>query len=585
MQWIRNLPIAYKVAVAPAIALVSLLVLGIAAFIANQRLSASLSDVGLNRVPQIIQSEALSEKLTAIHASVNQSLAWEGAGFKAANIEALDKKILDLLTGYRTDLMKAQESNELSSEQKIMLEKIAAEFTKYATNATQALDIKSGMVANAASYMTTMEQSYQSCKDSLSALVSSMAQQATNSVESGQRVASRNQIFLLSLFASAVLITMSIAWFMQKVIARPLMRASEIAMAIASGDLSRKIEVASKDETGVLLNALSQMQKSLAEIVSNVRRGADGVAVASSEIAQGNQDLSDRTESQASALQQTAASMEQLNSTVSQNAENARLASELARNTSAIAQQGGLVVGQVVDTMRGINESSKKIADIINVIDGIAFQTNILALNAAVEAARAGEQGRGFAVVAGEVRALAGRSADAAKEIKDLIGASVVRVEQGSALVDQAGLTMSDVVTSIRKLNDIVAEISAASAEQSSEVGQVSEAVGGMDQATQQNAALVEQMAAAASSLRTQANELVQAVAVFKLTSQAERISAAKLSSGPAVPSKTLEDHRTKSFSNKGPSASTGSRAHNPVQISGAKSAASEKVDEGWESF
>ena len=308
-----------------------------------------------------------------------------------------------------------------------------------------------------------------------------------------------------------------LAWRTTRTITRPVGQAVDAARAIAGGDLAIRIPGGSADETGQLLNALHDMQLRLAGIVAEVRSGAEGVASTTAEIAQGNHDLSARTEHQASALQQTAASMEQLGSTVQQNAENARTANQLALSASTVATQGGEVVAEVVQTMRGINESSRRIADIISVIDGIAFQTNILALNAAVEAARAGEQGRGFAVVAGEVRSLAQRSAEAAKEIKSLIGTSVERVEQGTALVDRAGLTMTEVVGSIRRVTDLMGEISAASAEQSSGVSQVGEAVMQMDQTTQQNAALVEQSAAAASSLRTQAEQLVQVVAVFKL--------------------------------------------------------------------
>jgi methyl-accepting chemotaxis protein len=292
--------------------------------------------------------------------------------------------------------------------------------------------------------------------------------------------------------------------------------ATDITQRIAQGDLTVDIVLKSNDQSS-LLHAIKSMRDSLSTIVGEVRTGSEGVATASAEIAQGNHDLSARTESQASALEETAASMEQLGATVKQNADNARQANQLAQSASTVAVRGGEVVAKVVDTMKGINDSSRKISDIISVIDGIAFQTNILALNAAVEAARAGEQGRGFAVVASEVRSLAGRSADAAKEIKSLITASVDRVEQGSALVDQAGVTMTEVVTSIRRVTDIMGEISAASSEQSAGVSQVGEAVTQMDQVTQQNAALVEEMAAAASSLKSQAQELVTTVAVFKL--------------------------------------------------------------------
>jgi methyl-accepting chemotaxis protein len=324
---------------------------------------------------------------------------------------------------------------------------------------------------------------------------------------------------MFAAIAVALSVAAALAAVMTKKITGPLAQAVVIAETVASGDLSTRIDTGSRDETGQLFRALQSMQASLSNVVDSVRTGSESVSTASAEIAQGNHDLSARTEQQASALEETAASMEELNSAVKQNAESALEANQLAMNASKVAAQGGEVVGQVVETMKGINDASRKIADIISVIDGIAFQTNILALNAAVEAARAGEQGRGFAVVASEVRSLAGRSAEAAKEIKALIGASVERVEQGTVLVDRAGATMQEVVSSIRRVTDIMGEISAASSEQSAGVSQVGEAVTQMDHSTQQNAALVEQMAAAASSLKSQASDLVQTVAVFKLSS------------------------------------------------------------------
>ena len=309
--------------------------------------------------------------------------------------------------------------------------------------------------------------------------------------------------------------------FVSRSIVRPLERAVEVAQTVAGGDLRARIEVTSNDETGQLLQALKDMNASLTQIVGKVRSGAETITVASDEIASGNMDLSSRTEQQAGALEETASSIEELTSTVKQNADNARQANQLAISACDVAVKGGDVVERAVTTMGAISESSKQIVDIIGVIDGIAFQTNILALNAAVEAARAGEQGRGFAVVASEVRNLAQRSASAAKEIKALIGDSVARVEAGSALVNETGTTMNEIVASVKRVMDIMGEISAASAEQGAGIEQINIAVTEMDTATQQNAALVEEAAAAAQALREQTVALNEVVGVFKLEGDA----------------------------------------------------------------
>ena len=338
-------------------------------------------------------------------------------------------------------------------------------------------------------------------------------------------VVEKSRYLMIGLGVVATLAGIGFAIWITGSIARPLNEAVDAARRVAGGDLTTHIDVNTRDESGQLLQALKDMITSLAGTVGQVRSGTQMIATASGQIASGNADLSARTEAQASSLEETASSMEELTSTVKQNAENAKQANQLVVSASDVAMRGGQVVGQVVETMNSIKESSRKIVDIIGVIDGIAFQTNILALNAAVEAARAGEQGRGFAVVATEVRNLAQRSAAAAKEIKALISDSVEKVDAGSQLVDNAGKTMDEIVTSVKHVADIMSEITAASQEQSAGIEQVNQAITQMDEMTQQNSALVEQAAAAAQSMQDQAGTLSRAVSVFKVDQQAEQLA------------------------------------------------------------
>ena len=380
-------------------------------------------------------------------------------------------------------------------------------------------------------------------------------------------------------------------YYLIRSIQQPLAQAQTLAQRIAAGDLSAQETVARGDEFGDLLRALYAMSESLGRMVHQVRQSTDSIATASAEIAQGNHDLSARTEQTSSNLQETAAAMEQFTSTIQQSAQSAQQASGLANGAASVARKGGDVVSQVVSTMEEIQHSSRKIADIIGVIDGIAFQTNILALNAAVEAARAGEQGRGFAVVASEVRSLAGRSAEAAKEIKQLIGVSVDKVEAGSGLVQQAGSTMQEIVQSVQRVTDMIGEITAASTEQSAGIAQVNQAVGNLDQMTQQNAALVEESTAAAQSLREQADQLAQAVSQFKVNGATDTLAAPRRAAPApmAAPARPVSAPVARPLQGKAPAPSVPRLAAARAPASAGKPAparpAARAQEDDWESF
>ncbi|MDN2680535.1 methyl-accepting chemotaxis protein [Janthinobacterium sp. SUN033] len=372
----------------------------------------------------------------------------------------------------------------------------------------------------------------------LDSLVAYEAQQAAQAATDAETLSTSARASMIALGSVAVLLGAFVAWIITRSITQPINAAVSVAETVASGDLSSHIVVNSSDETGRLLGALKAMNTSLLGVVAQVRHGTEAISTASSEIAAGNLDLSSRTEEQASSLEETASAMEELTSTVKQNADNARQANQLAKSASEVAVRGGSIVSQVVDTMGTINASSRKIVDIIGVIDGIAFQTNILALNAAVEAARAGEQGRGFAVVATEVRNLAHRSASAAKEIKELIAASVANVDTGSRLVNEAGQTMGDIVDSIVRVTDIMGEITSATHEQTIGIEQINMAIAQMDEVTQQNAALVEEAAAASQSMQEQAGELAHVVGFFKTgnhVASAPRLTPVRTAAAPAA--------------------------------------------------
>jgi methyl-accepting chemotaxis protein len=390
----------------------------------------------------------------------------------------------------------------------------------------------------------TMAQSFKVVREDINALIKLQLDVARAEYEKSQATYQIVRILCAFGILLGLALAALIGTWLVRGISRPLNEAVQIANRVAAGDLTQQIEVKSMDETGRLMQALKEMNCSLVKIVGQVRNGTETIATASGQIAAGNMDLSSRTEQQAGSLEETASSMEELTSTVKQNADNARQGNALAVSASEVARKGGTVVAQVVETMGAINDSSKKIVDIIGVIDGIAFQTNILALNAAVEAARAGEQGRGFAVVASEVRNLAQRSAGAAKEIKALIGDSVEKVASGAKLVDEAGDTMQEIVESIRQVTDIMGEITAASVEQTAGIEQINQAIAQMDQVTQQNAALVEQAAAASQSMQDQARNLESVVGAFRIDAATQAASAPlHIAPPPRAASKLKREH------------------------------------------
>ena len=482
------------------------------------KLNNNTKDLAVDKVPKVILAYETIGGLNDIARAMRNAMLSKDPAVVKAELERVDKRKVEI--GERLDKLRVLIADDDDPRSAAKLQAVLDARDKYAVVQTEFIKMSHDAEQRDPSItylLTTVRKEQTAYLNALTELVKfqNAAVEDASTVAEQAYASSRNTMIVLTVLAAGIA-----AWVLtiiSRSITLPLNRAVGMAQAVAGGDLTTRMECHTTDETGQLLRALIDMNDSLARTVGQVRSGTDTIATASNEIASGNLDLSSRTEQQASSLEETASSMEELTSTVSQNAENARQATKLVVAASDYAIKGGKVVGQVVDTMGAIKESSGKIVDIISVIDGIAFQTNILALNAAVEAARAGEQGRGFAVVASEVRNLAQRSASAAKEIKELIGRSVETVDAGSVLVGEAGATMAGLVESVKQVAAIMNAISAASSEQSTGIEQVNQAIISIDDVTQQNAALVEQAAAAAQSLRDQADLLAQAVSVFKL--------------------------------------------------------------------
>ncbi len=508
----------------------------VGAFSVNRlgKVNEATADLATNWLPAM---RFLGEYQTAI-SSVRRAEALFVMADKPEKYEAQAKRAEEY-KGKVAEAWKAYAATVTPGEEEKLAKAIEAAQEGYYANLSKTLSMKHSDAAFSEAAKTQYEAgshvAFVSLDEALSTDVAFQTKGGDAAYKGAEESYAQTRMAVIGLLAAAVAVGAGLALVITRSITRPIARAVGIAETVASGDLTSDVKVDSTDETGQLLAALKKMNDSLLSVVGQVRNSSDSIATGSAQIATGNADLSQRTEEQASNLQQTAASMEQLTATVKQNSDTARQATQLAGSASAAAAEGGRVVGQVVATMDDITQSSRKIADIIGVIDSIAFQTNILALNAAVEAARAGEQGRGFAVVASEVRSLAQRSAQAAKEIKTLIGESVEKVESGSKLVDEAGQSMTNIVAQVKRVNDLIGEISAASMEQSTGIGQIGDAVNQLDQVTQQNAALVEESAAAAESLKHQAAQLAQTVSVFKVAGNAGGFLAAALEPGASV--------------------------------------------------
>jgi len=605
----KNLLIKWKLAVLVAVMVLALAVLGIAGYRGIVKVGESVDEIGVVRLPSIHGLLVLSEGQTSVDKATLQAAIYENdyqaqAKF-AAVAKARDAAWANAMAGW-----KKYEPLPQTAEEAVMWKQFVGEWEAWKAADAKLGGTVSGLAGNQdeGKQKELFVQFYQQYRASeplfakaeqtLNKIIELNDGIARDAIKSGAAAVVSAERAMLATAVAAIALAVGIAWYIALAITRPIVSAVQVAQTVAAGDLTSTIAVETTEETGQLLQALKDMNGSLIRVVGQVRKGTSTIAGATSEIATGNMDLSSRTEEQASSLEETASSMEELTSTVRHNSDNAQQANQLAKTASTVAAKGGEVVARVVETMDSINESSSKIVDIISVIDGIAFQTNILALNAAVEAARAGEQGRGFAVVASEVRNLAQRSAAAAKEIKQLIGDSVEKVDAGSKLVGEAGATMGEVVASVQRVTDIISEISLATQEQSAGIDQINTAISQMDHVTQQNAALVEEAAAASAALEEQAARLMEVVSVFKLDAaamaelgtEAPARRPAAQSRAPAVvrPARGSETRTARRSEKQAVAMVDGEQAagrENPPAGARRPAAAAAKPDDNWEEF
>ncbi|MCE3264067.1 MAG: chemotaxis protein [Pseudoduganella sp.] len=592
----KNLLIKWKLAVLVAVMMLALAILGVSGYSGIAKVGDSVNEIGVVRLPSIHGLLVLSEGQTAVDKATLQAAIYENdyqAQAKFAQVvKEREAAWAKALAGW-----KKYEPLPQTPEEAVMWKQFVGEWDAWkAADATLGSTV-SALAANSDearqkelftqffAQFHASEPLFLKAEHTLGKIIELNDRIAQDAVKAGtDSVRTAERVMVVTVLV-AMAVAIAIAWYIAMAITRPIETAVKVAQTVASGDLSSDIPVETTEETGQLLQALKDMNQSLVRVVGQVRKGTDTIACATTEIASGNMDLSSRTEEQASSLEETASSMEELTSTVRHNADNAQQANQLAKTASDVAAKGGEVVARVVETMDSINESSSKIVDIISVIDGIAFQTNILALNAAVEAARAGEQGRGFAVVASEVRNLAQRSAAAAKEIKQLIGDSVERVGAGSKLVGEAGATMGEVVTSVRRVTDIISEISLATQEQSAGIDQINMAISQMDHVTQQNAALVEEAAAASAALEEQAARLMEVVSVFKLDPAARAALGADAPARRPAARALAVVPPAASTARKGVARSTAPAAAAKTAARAPVSAAAKPASDDWEEF
>ena len=582
MNFIKNMKLGLRLGVGFGIVLILMLTLGTISYLRLGELNAEIKESNEVQFPKTVQANNVIDAVNTISMQLRNAFIYSDVERqKAFDIVPEQRKVID-------ENMAKLDKSITSVKGRELLKKVTDGRVLFRAEQDKFMELVKA--DKKVEVIALMQGAFRKTQNdyikSVNELVDFQTEVMTEDGKAAGAVADAAQRMMLILSAVAALATVFFAWFITRSITVPLNEAVQVAQRVAAGDLTSNVEVKSKDETGQLMLALKDMNDSLKKIVGEVRSGTEAIGSGTKQIASGNADLSQRTEEQASSLEETASSMEELTSTVKQNAENAKQANQLALGASTVAVKGGQVVSEVVTTMSSINESSKKIVDIIGVIDGIAFQTNILALNAAVEAARAGEQGRGFAVVASEVRNLAQRSAAAAKEIKALIGDSVDKVGAGTKLVDEAGKTMEEIVNSVKRVTDIMSEITAASQEQSAGIEQVNQAITQMDEVTQQNAALVEEAAAAAESLEEQAQNLQAAVAIFNIgghTTTARSQPSVRKTDRPAL--STPHRSAPRPLAHAAPRlAAKPTRAPQPAAQT-AKAAPAGSSEEQWEEF